>query len=483
MKGRRRLRDLALAIAAVLLVGLLVDGFLVEPNRLILKRLTLSCAGLRSRPVRLLLVSDVDFLRVGRRERAIREAAGAFDPDLVLVAGDLIERAWAVGRPEVLEEAARYLASLPARHGRFTVPGEEESVVVDRIREAWSESGIEVLSNESRSLVIRGERLDLFGAHPEDNPAPWGTGTEANRTFLRSRGRRVLQWLIYRGEGAAAWGDVEITFAFHTSNPDSLLELRFGWQEGPSPRGGNGWRIARPESRRDFMLYANSSGKDHLSGRLASGFIPPPGVWCRTRVVLTDDGRRSRVRARFWREPDREPASWSIDAEDSSTDRHRQGSVGFGGRGGNRRYADLRVVTTDGRLLLEEDFRDPVRLRTVWHSPSALADWVFRKDTSLSARILLAHNPDIVLDLCELDAAPPCVVLAGHTHGGQVRIPGFGALYTETHIGRRYDSGLFDYMGFPLYITSGVGTSLVPIRLFDPPEVVLLTLEPAPSPG
>ena len=52
-------------------------------------------------------------------------------------------------------------------------------------------------------------------------------------------------------------------------------------------------------------------------------------------------------------------------------------------------------------------------------------------------------------------------------------------------IGRKYDYGLFRFEGVPLYITAGVGTSILPFRLFDPPEVTLLTLVPtdhAPDP-
>jgi predicted MPP superfamily phosphohydrolase len=78
--------------------------------------------------------------------------------------------------------------------------------------------------------------------------------------------------------------------------------------------------------------------------------------------------------------------------------------------------------------------------------------------------------------MADLEAIGVCPVLAGHTHGGQVRIPGLGALYNSTWIGRKFDRGLFDFKGVPLYITAGVGTSIVPIRLFDPPEVTLVTV-------
>jgi hypothetical protein len=117
----------------------------------------------------------------------------------------------------------------------------------------------------------------------------------------------------------------------------------------------------------------------------------------------------------------------------------------------------------------------------VWRYRSALADWLFENHTGAGARVLLVHNPDLVLDLADLRAPPPDILLAGHTHGGQVRLLGIGALFTSTKIGRHYDKGLFDFQGIPLYITAGVGTSTLPVRLFDPPEVTLLTLVPGPQ--
>jgi predicted MPP superfamily phosphohydrolase len=67
-------------------------------------------------------------------------------------------------------------------------------------------------------------------------------------------------------------------------------------------------------------------------------------------------------------------------------------------------------------------------------------------------------------------------VIAGHTHGGQVRIPFFGALSTRTSLGAFYDRGLFDFAApnargtTALYINSGVGISVVPVRFWDPPR-------------
>ncbi len=87
--------------------------------------------------------------------------------------------------------------------------------------------------------------------------------------------------------------------------------------------------------------------------------------------------------------------------------------------------------------------------------------------------ILLAHSPDIVL---KLGAHRPGLILAGHTHGGQIRLPVIGPLHTESRLPRRLAMGLHSYDGIPTYITRGIGYSGINLRVGCPAEVALLTL-------
>lgn len=91
-------------------------------------------------------------------------------------------------------------------------------------------------------------------------------------------------------------------------------------------------------------------------------------------------------------------------------------------------------------------------------------------------KIVISHNPDILFDIKEQNI-PIDLVLSGHTHGGQIRIPLFGAIPSlPIRLGQKYDKGLFEYKGFQLFITSGVGESGTRARLFNRPEVSLLKL-------
>src|SRR5262249_22107553 len=63
---------------------------------------------------------------------------------------------------------------------------------------------------------------------------------------------------------------------------------------------------------------------------------------------------------------------------------------------------------------------------------------------------------------------------SGHTHGGQIRLPGIGIIRTATKAPRRWTHGLVEERGQYLYVTSGIGTSGLPLRWGVPPEIVVL---------
>ena len=89
-------------------------------------------------------------------------------------------------------------------------------------------------------------------------------------------------------------------------------------------------------------------------------------------------------------------------------------------------------------------------------------------------RLVLAHNPDTA----EQDAGGRRVDLmfSGHTHGGQVWIPGLGAPMLPSRFGQKYAGGLVQGPQWPVIVSRGVGMVGIPIRLGVPPELVLVTL-------
>ncbi len=87
--------------------------------------------------------------------------------------------------------------------------------------------------------------------------------------------------------------------------------------------------------------------------------------------------------------------------------------------------------------------------------------------------VLLMHEPD----LADFYSQDPRISLqlSGHTHGGQIRIPGIGAL-VHPHLGEKYDFGLYNVNGMWLYTNRGIGCISEPIRLNCPPEISEFTL-------
>jgi predicted MPP superfamily phosphohydrolase len=88
--------------------------------------------------------------------------------------------------------------------------------------------------------------------------------------------------------------------------------------------------------------------------------------------------------------------------------------------------------------------------------------------------LALSHTPDLILHL-DKDAFD--LMLCGHTHGGQIRLPKIGALITSTRIGRSYAQGLLELAPHrSLYISRGIGEGTIPWRVLCPPELALFTL-------
>lgn len=88
-------------------------------------------------------------------------------------------------------------------------------------------------------------------------------------------------------------------------------------------------------------------------------------------------------------------------------------------------------------------------------------------------KLLLAHTPEMFEDAARAGIS---LYLTGHTHGGQIRLPGIGALATLADCPRAYAYGPWRHRGVQGYTTSGVGCSLLPVRFGCPPEVAVIEL-------
>lgn len=109
---------------------------------------------------------------------------------------------------------------------------------------------------------------------------------------------------------------------------------------------------------------------------------------------------------------------------------------------------------------------DPSFGRTVAHQLESLSVEGFT--------LLLSHRPDLFEVYCQYGIS---LALTGHAHGGQFRIPFLGGVLVPNQgFFPKYDAGLFTQGQTSMYISRGLGNSIFPFRLGNPPELVILTL-------
>lgn len=112
-----------------------------------------------------------------------------------------------------------------------------------------------------------------------------------------------------------------------------------------------------------------------------------------------------------------------------------------------------------------------VGLADLWTRPQHVSE-TLSKVPQGETIIALTHNPDLFPNL----PATVQLLVAGHTHGGQVRFPIIGTLIQPSNFGQRYVRGHVVENDHHLFVTSGIGTSILPVRFNVPPEIVLLTI-------
>ncbi len=133
------------------------------------------------------------------------------------------------------------------------------------------------------------------------------------------------------------------------------------------------------------------------------------------------------------------------------------------------------MFTVNGRTIAAAGVDDPHLKRDRYD------DIAGRPDRTATLRLGLTHSPEPrVLDRFAEDGYD--LVLAGHTHGGQLRIPGYGAIVTNCELDRARARGTSRWGAHTwMHVSAGMGTSpYAPVRFACPPEASLLTLVPRP---
>lgn len=137
---------------------------------------------------------------------------------------------------------------------------------------------------------------------------------------------------------------------------------------------------------------------------------------------------------------------------------------------------ELDTLEIHGRPLRIVGFKDHMSLKPQWAEVSSDAK-EFLKD-SKGQIIVLEHSPDVLPMITgPLSIAPDLrLILASHTHGGQVWLPVIGSPIVPSSYGQKYRSGHVRENDVDMFVTTGIGTSVLPFRFLVPPEIAVLTL-------
>jgi uncharacterized protein len=138
---------------------------------------------------------------------------------------------------------------------------------------------------------------------------------------------------------------------------------------------------------------------------------------------------------------------------------------------------DIAVIENDGARLRIFGMIDHLSLPPNWVAISNEAKALLEASGSGDV-IVLQHSPDILPVISgELSISPELrLMLAAHTHGGQVRFPLIGAPIVPSSYGQKYVRGHIRENDIDMFVTSGVGTSVLPVRFGVPPEIAVLTI-------
>jgi predicted MPP superfamily phosphohydrolase len=500
-RGKRR--GALAAVLALVLLGI-ADAFWIEPRLLLFRddvRIDLAAPRLR-----IAHLSDLHIRGNVHSQPLLHRLLGevaAARPDAIVISGDLIHDVPDPAASAAIADAtAAFVAALRRIAPVYAVQGhsEHQGELIGRLQAA----GLDWLSNEGRRIGPDGGYL-LLGLNTQVGldewawrwPSPFQPFTvDGVRLYGASRETPYRSFFSHYDPapgsltdlgGPLAWSGYETTCEARIDDPAASIGLAvhsryvagedrmilFSRDQSPWSRSGT------------FSLYADGSA---LVGRNDTGVRPEPGRWYRLKVRTEVAPDQVVARAKVWPADAPEPARWQADAVDRSPTRVTAGTVGlWASGGGSVVYRNLRVVNgKDGKVLLDEPLvlppgrSAPVGFR-VGARGTRLALALARSpavppDTPV---IVLSHMGDVVREASRRGIP---VVLAGHTHGGQVRLPFVGALATRSSLGAFYDRGRFEFAApnprglTTLYINPGIGMSVLPLRFDCPPRWALVEL-------
>jgi len=138
---------------------------------------------------------------------------------------------------------------------------------------------------------------------------------------------------------------------------------------------------------------------------------------------------------------------------------------------------EIKIIEKNGQKFRLLGLKDHLKLNS-WFTFDSDVRGVLAKNPPGGDIVVLEHSPDIfqVLHYHKTLGKDFRLMLAGHTHGGQVWLPVLGTPVVPSAFGQKYSYGHMEENDVDMFVTCGIGTSILPIRFMMPPEIAVLTI-------
>ncbi|MEO8073504.1 MAG: metallophosphoesterase [Acidobacteriota bacterium] len=139
---------------------------------------------------------------------------------------------------------------------------------------------------------------------------------------------------------------------------------------------------------------------------------------------------------------------------------------------------EIATIEKDGQKLRILGLVDQLKIGN-WQNFSDGLKETINNDNQTGDIIVLEHSPDILPVITGAFSISPDLklILAGHTHGGQVWLPIVGTPIVPSGYGQKYSYGHIKENDVDMFVTSGIGTSILPFRFLVPPEIAVLMIK------
>jgi predicted MPP superfamily phosphohydrolase len=432
--------------------------------------------GLKLTGLRIVQLSDLHIRRVGHRENKLIDIVNGTSPEYIFLTGDLVP-----AFHDEFSACLRVLSQLKARNGIYAVLGNADHTIAPKKRfedfvSGLQNSGIVLLRNRNVYLAFRGNRIALAGVddpflqYDDFDEAVSGLSFE-EPTMLLSHSPDIL----------FPRGDALVVNLLDSGHKKDYFKS-WGWSTTTyfSPESGefffepNGRHTMRVQSRQegvsiDILLLnpypeldqlLNSKQTKEIEELVQMGHVTEkyPGL-----VLIsanTVDGERCHGKWKKCR--DRETLSGF--RLDDLPARH------------GWQYQPLLEPSdyfeADFTAKSDTKYRLWVRMKAFKGSPHADSVYIQFNDAIDKARRRRYEIGVPAASKSRLESFD--LILTGHTHGGQIRLPLYGAVETLTSVGRKYAAGLHNVGQSLLYVSRGVGYSRIPVRFLCPPEITVM---------